>query len=177
MKRTTRVLVWLGQVTLALSACESPISVELDPGPLLQTSEGQYELEWTGNGYRSVIPYTFENRTLDTVFLVNCNGATPPMLEVKQDGQWVAAWYPVLLLCLSPAIEIQPGDLYRDTLRFFGALPDSGVLPAFEQEPVEGIYRLRWTKALTSFDPDSTPFGEPLDYSNSVSNAFSLELR
>ena len=89
VKTVVRALVTATIVLPVAVACESPLAVERDTEPLLQTSALHFELEWAEVGYETTIPYTFTNETSGPVFLVNCNGNTPPMLEVKRNGEWV----------------------------------------------------------------------------------------
>jgi hypothetical protein len=70
---------------------------------------------------------------------------------------------------------IGPGAKYRDTLRVFAGTYGDKLHPQFQTEQVEGVYRLRWDQALSSFDPDRHPFGEELPLEFRVSNEFVLK--
>ena len=159
----------LGAVVLCLVGCGSPLSVDRDEIPLLQTDALTYE--WRSRRWHSEldIPYVFENRSGTTVFLVNCNGDTAPLLERTNGIEWEAAPGPgrIRAGCLSAPVIIDPGGVFYDTLRLLALPEDEDTLP-------EGVYRLIWDIALTSFDRDSFPLGKALPTELRVSNAFVL---
>jgi hypothetical protein len=159
----------------SLLACSSPFGVDRDGETLLQTEELEYRLRETLSGLRVEIPYTFSNRTGSRVYLVNCRGDVSPSLERKHGFQWVHGWASVKLMCLSSPVVIEPGAEYRDTLRVIAWRFGSNNGPRFETEEIEGVYRLRWDQALSSFDPNQYPFGEDIPLDSRVSNSFVLK--
>jgi hypothetical protein len=122
-------------------------------------------------GMRVTIPFSYTNRTGSVVLLVNCNGHVPPSLEMKRGKQWVTAWVPVELLCLSAPIEIETGAVYRDTLFVVAAAFGSKGGPQFAFEEIEGTYRLRWNRASSQGNSTS----KPLPLRLRVSNEFFLK--
>lgn len=58
-------------------------------------------------------------------------------------------------------------------LRVWGAPPGSRTVPAFSDEDPQGIYRLVWIDALSSFQ-DRLPFGDQIPLQHRISNRFSL---
>jgi hypothetical protein len=143
-------------------------------GPPIRTDQPAYRLEDTGIGLETQIPFTFRNRTGGPVYIPNCGGNAPPMLQKLEDGQWVNAWAPVVLLCLSPPIVITPGTTYADTLRVFGGHPGNNMYPKFDVPHVPGTYRLLWPSVLTSYDDRRNPFGDSLPVDERISNPFAL---
>ena len=138
------------------------------------TDTGVYRLvadEW---GMGTTIRYTYSNRTGAEVSLLNCLGAVPPSLEKLVDGEWEWAWNPILLDCLSPPVEIPPGEEYRDSLVLWAAHPRQNAAPKFQDPDIHGLYRLRWTTAYWNYDQDGPPWGEPVPVRLVVSNPFWL---
>lgn len=156
-------------------ACGLPLDPERETDRPLQTDRLTYTLETVDLGLEVLIPFTYTNRTGDTVFVVNCNGNAPPSLEKHESGDWVPAWGAVVDLCLSPPIVIAPGEAYTDTLEVFGGFPDSDAHPQFTVDDVEGVYRLLW-RPLHDYDPDRQGFGEPVPLDDRISNRFRLRL-
>lgn len=141
----------------------------------LQTDRPVYQLQRDISGSLIVdIPFTYDNGTGKTVYLVNCKGAVPPSLEKWRDGEWVHGWSPVLPQCLSSPIQIAPGALYEDTLRVYAARKGSNAAPQFEAADPTGTYRLVWHVTLHNYDFDNPPAGTPLALENRISNTFQL---
>lgn len=140
------------------------------------TDAPEHTLTRTDRGLEGDIAFTFRNPLPGNVYVVNCNGIAPPLLEKKVGDDWVVAWGAAVPDCLSDPIVIRPGATYRDTLEVFAGLPGSNYYPKFEVAEVEGVYRLRWEKALTSFDPDRYPFGEPVPLAIRTSREFVLRV-
>ena len=103
-------------------ACESPLGINWDGQPLLRTEGTEFQLfSPNSTGMFATIPYSFSNQTGRKVLLSNCDGAVSPSLEKKQGRKWVTAWAPIRLLCASAPIEIQPGEIFQDTLHLVAA--------------------------------------------------------
>ena len=159
------------------TSCKSPLDVERDTEPLLQTERLQYKLGPDGRAglMKTEIPYTFVNRTGVRIVRLNCNGRIPALLERKQGSKWVTGWIPVHNDCPGPPIVIEAGEVYRGTLHVWAAEFGSDTSPQFAFERVEGIYRIRWEDALRSEFPDQEPLGEELPLEVRISNSFVLK--
>lgn len=144
-------------------SCGSPVEVFWDGEPLLRTEGLEFQLIHTSGRIEVSIPYSYTNRTGSKVLLANCHGDVSPSLEMKRGEDWVTAWTPIHLLCLSPPIQIKQGAEYRDTLLVYAHPFGSNVHPQFDFEDIEGIYRLRW----------NTPYWEK----NSKTQSLPLEFR
>jgi len=161
-------------ILIFLVGCDLPFGLGQDDEPLLQTQGEEFELRDPSGGPQATIPYRFVNRSGSRVYLVNCQGDVRPHMDRREGGKWVQAYAPLRLLCLSQPVVIEPGAEYFDTLNVFrGELIDPGD-PQAETPDLEGTYRLRWEIALSSFDGDSYPFGEPIRQGFRVSNSFVL---
>jgi hypothetical protein len=162
-------------ILLSSASCDSPLSVERDADAAIQTDRLEYTLREAGSGFEVEIPYSFTNTTGSKVYLVNCNQYVEALLELKAFDGWVVGWAPALEDCLSPPIIIEPGEVFQDTIRVHAARFGSNTYPQFQSADPEGVYRIRWENALTSFDADQYPFGEPLPLDGRVSNRFVLK--
>ena len=161
-------------VTL-LVAASCVAGLEPGEGPHFQTNADSYVLSDDGRGWRTEIPYTFQNRFGRPVFLVNCRGSFALHLDRLEAGEWQPRWSPVIAACLSAPIEIAPDEIFRDTVRVWGAKPGVNAHPAFDVPDPSGEYRLVWDAALWSFQ-DRLPFGEPIPEAARTSNTFTLEV-
>lgn len=158
-------------VLVPAAACENgPVDIG---SPLLQTEQEAYELRPAGKGFATEIAYEFENRTGGRVYLVNCLGGFGLALDRWEGGEWVRAWSPVLRSCLSPAIVIEDGEVFSDTLHVWGALPGTNAGPAFDTADPSGAYRIRWIEAYPS-DRDDLGSAHPIPEEYRVSNSFQL---
>lgn len=126
-------------VAALLVACSAPLEPPArELGRPLQTERLEYELRSTDRGLEVSIPFTYTNGTGKTVYVANCNRVVPPALDKQVGGQWVRALSMPVPLCLSPPIVVQPGQLYKDTLRLIAGRPSDNLIPKFEVEEIEG---------------------------------------
>lgn len=168
-----RLLTLLTAPTVLLVACDGP--TDLGEDALLQTDRAEYLLAEDGTPFTTEIPYTFHNTTGRTVSLVNCNGYIAPVLQKWDDGEWVLGWAPVELGCLSPPVQIAPGEVFVDTLEVYGFGYGGNAHPQFATPNIEGTYRLYWNRARFDYEfPDGEGTVIPERYR--VSNAFRLRV-
>ena len=69
---------------------------------------------------------------MTTVFIVNCQGATPHVPEKFIDDRWQPVWGALIPLCLSSPITVPKDSSYRTPIGMFGgqfteADPTGGV--------------------------------------------------
>lgn len=134
-----------------------------DAGTEFRTDSGRYTLGIQEGVATLEIPFTFRNHTGRTIYVVNCNGLAPPVLEKREGERWVVAYVPAVPACLSPAIEIRDHETYHGTVHVQAWLPASLHRPKFEVDELEGTYRLVWHGVLYDFDPNRYPFGEEVE--------------
>ena len=165
---------------ILLSACSREVT---GAGPLSSLSPGdspvvtdaaQYRLESTSNGWRGRIEYAFTNRTDRTISLLNCRGGYTVTLEKQQGDDWVSAWSPVMLECLSPPIEIKPGASLNDALEISAGKRGSNTYPQFTVDEIDGVYRLAIERAYWDYDHNGPPWGQTVPVADRVSNAFEI---
>ena len=173
-----RGLLCAAAMAASAAGCESTIPPEVEDTALV-TDGTSFRIEKEGGGrhswYGGRIPYSFTNRTGSKVYLPNCRGGFDVRLEMETAGEWVHIWSPVLLLCLSQPMVIEPDEVYETTLRVAGCLDGCGprlVLPPSSSTPI----RIQWGGALSSYDEDAYPFGEPIPLEERVSNRFTLKV-
>jgi hypothetical protein len=112
--------------------------------------------------------------TPDTLYAVNCNGATSMALEKKEPDGWRVVWAPLINGCLSPPIIIAPGALLEDTLALWGAQPGRNIGPEFTDTAFGGSYRLIWWNLVFHYDPDRSGFGDTVPTKHRTSNELEL---
>jgi hypothetical protein len=160
-----------------VQATASLVIVERTADPamsaLFRTDSVAYTLRARDNGYAAVIGVKFTNRTSDTTYFTNCNGAVGVSLEKLTDGNWRNAWSPVMPACLSPPIAVAPGATRMMPIELFAGFPGGTAYPQFAVAEITGIYRAVWNSAVTRYQ-NQLPFGEPLPLAQRISNRFTL---
>ena len=167
----------LAFVVAISSGCEVTdlVGPESSPdGAPVEMSEARYVLTATDVGWLGELDFTFHNVTHRTISLLNCRGGFSLRLEKWDGDDWLPAWHPVLLGCLSPPIEIQPGESHDHTLGVFSGHPDSNHYPRFSVEPIDGTYRLVILGAFWDYDHDGPPWGQPPPLDARVSDPFEI---
>jgi hypothetical protein len=129
-----------------------------------------------GRGYTATFPYTYTNRSGDSVYLVNCNGDVSPALQRRVGDRWEDWWIPATNGCLSPPVVIAPGGTYHDTAGVHISSQDGRFFTELTSAEPGTKYRLVWHQALASFDAKHTggSFGRALAIEHRVSNEFEL---
>lgn len=135
-------------------------------GPPIQTDSSVYHVR-TAGGYQATIGLTYTNPTGEPVFIAACHNPHPPLMEKWEDGQWVTAYNPPVLMCITPPVVIEPRQSYSYTYRIVAGLPHDNAYPKFEVSEIPGTYRLRWLLR----GPDA-----PLPLEQTISNTFELQL-
>lgn len=163
-------------VASTVLGCTASLLGPDDEGAPIRTDATEYALEPESGGLGTEIAYTFTNVTGADVYVVNCNGAFALHLERQVGDEWEVAWVPAIPQCLSQPIVIEPGERSEHTLHVWAALPGEEIYPQWDTPDLDGVYRIVWTDALTSFDGSDYPFGEDIPLEARVSNGFRLEV-
>jgi hypothetical protein len=137
---------------------QQPVSPqEQQPGTAgtLVTDSTRYTVRFEGGMYRANIGFAYTNRSGDAVSLNYCRTPPPPMLEKRVAGEWVRAYSPIQLACLTlPPFRVAAGAIYRGVVDFAAAPRAGNLWPQLEVESIPGTYRLRW-QLRTGNDPDA----------------------
>jgi hypothetical protein len=146
----------------ALQAPTAPGPAEApDPGDaVVVTDRSSYTLQRGSHGWQGEIAFEYTNATDRTISILNCRETFGLRLEKLEAGEWIAAWNPVVLMCLSRPIEIKPGATYRNTLDVFGGFQGSNHHPQFQVDEIDGTYRLVIESAYWNYDHDGPQWGE-----------------
>lgn len=129
-------------------------TLDMQDGGFLQTDTTHYQAELQTGSLQVVtfdIPFTITNAKDEPIYMVGCKQAPAPDLQKNVNGEWVTAYSPIHLMCLSPPFIVEPFETFHDTLRVYGALPGQNTAPTFDTD-IDGTYRL--VQNLHT-DPDS----------------------
>jgi hypothetical protein len=135
-------------------------TIERDTTAPVQTDSLVQHLTRQGpQSYSVDIPFRFRNDTGKTISVVNCHGGLNMTLEKRIDGAWETFYQPELLMCLSPPIQIAPGQIYQDQFGIYGTVPGTNAWPQFASAELDGEYRLVWGNLVHDYDPNQSGFG------------------
>ena len=146
MRARTNVLAILfvvGSVAYT-GACET-IGLSRPPTASLRTDSTQIGARRSGFAVFAKIGFTYTNTTSNPVSKAGCGGPQFPALEKKVNDRWVAAYYPIYLMCLTkPDFMIPSGQSFHSELQFEAYEPGHHTGPELLVGSIDGIYRLRW---------------------------------
>lgn len=156
--------------TLGLKSDRAPALA----GAPIQTDSAVYHVRTSEYAYELTIGLTYRNTSGGTAYISTCKAPVPPVLEKWEDGKWVTAFAPVVLMCLGPPVVIEAGEAYAYTYRVL-ASHQPNTYPQFEVAEIPGRYRLVW-HILGTWTPDGPEAGLgkelPLEYR--ISNSFRI---
>ena len=146
MRNRTRILLVLPCTLLA--GCKS-VSTKVEHNQLvLRTDSTSVAVQLRGDGYFGTIGFVFINNSGGVVSQAGCGGPNPPIIEKRENGEWTAAYYPIVLLCLSvPDFTWDPGITYRERVDFAAFKPGKNKAPELRVDSINGVYRLHWAFA------------------------------
>ena len=168
---------------LLLAACaEEPAEVPPSSSPdapaasahHFTVDSARYTLTREGAALRTSIGYAFRNRLPDTIYVVNCNGHVVMDLQKREGTAWRTVLPGMTNACLSPALEIAPGDSIAGRWVVWGALPGDPSLPTYETDELEGEFRLIWHQPRLNYAGDVRNFGDTLAVAERTSMPFEL---
>jgi hypothetical protein len=139
----------------------------------LRTDSTQIGVHRSGFAYIANIGFVYTNTTPKPVSKAGCGGPPFPQLEKNVGGQWVAAFYPVYLDCLTkPDFNIPSGETFRGVLQFTAYERGHNTAPELNVDSIDGIYRLRWD--FREGTDATTPGTRSVE---SISNEFQMVLK
>lgn len=180
-----RVALTLLLPALLLGGCtkpvESPAPVKTtapaeapSPSPApVRTDRSSYVLTNGPRGPEATIVTTLRAPADQSLYLVNCNGATGVNLQRQVGDEWVYAWTVMMNACLSPPIVVPPNG--EHTARVYLHEHSGGVTYPERARMIEsGTYRVIWTGVLTSSDTNGR--GPELPLEQRVSAPIAIEV-
>ena len=168
--RRTALLALVG---LAVG-CRNPLDLTSDDAPI-RTDRTEYAVTHEGGALRVDIEFTYTNPTAGAVNVQACQVPDPPVLQKREDGKWVTAYAPVVLLCLGPPLVIPRGGSTRYALHVRAFPAGSNAAPQWQAGSVAGTYRLLWAVHAGDGKNSARDGGGPLvPVSQRVSNTFWL---
>ncbi len=175
MTGTARILA-VSCAALALACGDPTLPRDLDAP--IQTNKLAYELRENGDQVQTAeaIEMVFTNRSATPIYIGNCNGAFPVMLQKLEGASWLTIWSPDVTICSSKAIVIAPAGSLTTRVQPQGTYPDFHWNPQSETQIGHGTYRLiiRWV--YSSVDGAGLVTGNQVPQDQRLSNRFRLSL-
>lgn len=145
MKRVLFAVFPLVVLGFSVEACDPSRIARPELIASLRTDSTEIGVHSNEIGFNAKIGFVYTNTTDGPVAKAGCGFPPFPELQKKVDGQWVPAYYPVYLLCLTkPDFSLPSGSSYRGVLDFFAAKPGQSWAPVLLVDSIDGVYRLEW---------------------------------
>jgi hypothetical protein len=141
---------WLATVLTAgslvyLVGCQTLSGPKQPLSASLRTDSAQIGVRHSSFAYMAEIGFVYTNTTAKPVSKAGCGFPPFPELEKKVNDRWVAAYYPIYLLCLTkPDFMLRSGETYHGVLNFTAYERGHNTAPTLEVDSIDGTYRLRW---------------------------------
>ena len=165
MIKSALILLLLGTMCMA---CEIPLgsnSASEQPSGLiaLQTDQAIYQAvpREDGRAIAIDIQLTFTNTAQAPVYFTGCHPPHASVMEKKEGNDWNVVFSPIVLLCLSPPVEVQPGDSIMFASPVYACFLDQSCSPKITADAFlpDNTFRLRqqisWDKAGRELIPES----------------------
>ncbi len=138
----TLLAVW---PLVCLVGCETLSPFRRPLSASLHTDSAEIGVRHSGFAYVAKIGFLYTNTTAKPVSKAGCGGPPFPDLEKKVNDQWVGAYYPAYLMCLTkPDFMLESGQKYHGVLEFTAFERGHNTMPELRVDSNDGIYRLRW---------------------------------
>ncbi|MDQ6873284.1 MAG: hypothetical protein M3037_14975 [Gemmatimonadota bacterium] len=132
-------------VFVCLGACQTLGPSEPPLTASLRTDSAEIGVRHSGIGYGADIGFVYTNTTSGPVSKTGCGGPPFPDLQKKVNDNWVYAYYPIYLMCLTkPDFKLESGQSFRGVLQFGAFEPGHNTGPELRVDSIDGIYRLQW---------------------------------
>jgi hypothetical protein len=174
-----RTVPWLIVSVTLLGGCalrDSPLepSAAVRNGtPWLQTDRAEYVLREEGQVLAVDFELVYENRLDQAVAVPTCHSPMRPIVERRVGGEWVHAWSPVELMCITSPLVIPAGGSYRFRYPVRLGMWDLESWPRSSEGGINGTHRLVWFVGAHDRRADNG-LGAPLPLEYRVSNEFVL---
>jgi hypothetical protein len=146
----------------------------LEPGDTYLTTDATEYVIRVEGGLRAVdFELTYRNPLDVAVAVPGCHSPARPMLQKLVDGEWVQAFSPIELACITAPLVIPARGTHRFRYALRADPHDLGRWRAAVGGALDGTYRLRWWVGLHDRRA-LNGMGEPLPLEYVVSNPFEL---
>lgn len=139
-----RTSVLLASAALVLAACDTAAPPASDTE--IATDRDLYHAVVTSESVRFHVDLTYTNTSGAPVYFTGCYPPVNPTLEKWVGGEWVVAFSPVHLLCLSEPVRVGPGASLEYALHVYACTRERCApdwLPGPTPHTVPGTYRVR----------------------------------
>jgi hypothetical protein len=152
----------------------APVNAPAAPAAPIRTDRSSYVLTNGSQGPEATIVATLHGPADQTLYILNCNGASGLTLQRRSGEDWVYSWVIGMNACASAPIVVPPGGEHTDRIYLHeraGAVPEpvGGRL-------VSGTYRVVWTGVHTSFDANTQRYGPELPLEQRVSAPIAIQV-
>lgn len=141
----------------------------------LTTDASEYEIRAMGALHAVDFNLTYRNPLNVAVAVPACHSPARPMLQKLVESEWVQAFSPVELACITPPLVIPARGTYQFCYLLRADQYDLRRWPKYADGTLEGTYRLRWLVGLHDRRA-SNGLGESLPTEYVVSNPFELRM-
>lgn len=139
----------------------------------LRTDSAEFGVRLADSVYMAKIGFVYVNTTGGVVSKAGCGRPPDPLVEKRVAGEWIPAYNPVYLACLTkPDFRLESGATFRDVIEFRAYERGGNTWPKLLVDSIDGIYRLRWD-FVEGFDATDTTARRV----EAVSNEFRMILR
>jgi hypothetical protein len=169
------VLVLSAGACSQIADIETLASTSFESSSALRTDSAVYTVRAGPQVYAVDIGVIFTNPLNRPVAVPACHNHYRPLLQKRVDGEWITAYAPVELMCITAPHVIGPHETYRFIFAVRPGMPDSNTWPRFETQEIPGTYRLLWFVGMHAPNTD-TGVGQPLAEEHRTSNTFELRI-
>ena len=128
-----------------LGACQSLGFSNRPLTAFLRTDSAEVTVRHSGHAYFANIGFVYTNTTSGPVAQGGCGFPPFPTLEKKVKGQWILAYNPIYLACLTkPDFMLPSGASYHGVIPFTAYERGQNTSPTLDVDSIDGVYRLRW---------------------------------
>jgi hypothetical protein len=142
----------------------------------LTTNAPIYDVRVEGPLHAVDFELTYRNPLNVAVAVPACHTPARPMLQKLVNGEWVYAFSPVELMCITAPLVIPARGTHQFRYQLRADAYDLKRWPESADGTLDGTYRLHWWVGLHDRQADNG-LGKPLPEAYVVSNTFELRMK